>query len=230
MSMNSKLNHYIPLVDFLAQILGKKTEVVLQDFSQGLDHSLIYIKNNLSGRDIGAPATDFVLDVLQSKVYKEKDYLVNYRTKTLGGKELYSSSFFIKDDTGELLGMICVNADKSKMLTLKRLFESALEDVNEELANEQVEHEEPNIVENFYTTAGSMIEAAIEQETHGKDVERFKLSRTEKISVVRSLYQKGFFDFKDAIPQVATAFKMSEVSIYKYIQIIKNEANGFVDN
>ncbi|WP_238597760.1 PAS domain-containing protein, partial [Streptococcus suis] len=79
MSMNSKLNHYIPLVDFLAQILGKKTEVVLQDFSQGLDHSLIYIKNNLSGRDIGAPATDFVLDVLQSKVYKEKDYLVNYR-------------------------------------------------------------------------------------------------------------------------------------------------------
>ncbi|WP_192871465.1 PAS domain-containing protein, partial [Streptococcus suis] len=93
---------------------------VLQDFSQGLDHSLIYIKNNLSGRDIGAPATDFVLDVLQSKVYKEKDYLVNYRTKTLGGKELYSSSFFIKDDAGELLGMICVNADKSKMLTLKR--------------------------------------------------------------------------------------------------------------
>ncbi len=64
--------------------------------------------------------------------------------------------------------MICVNADKSKMLTLKRLFESALEDVNEELANEQVEHEEPNIVENFYTTAGSMIEVRLNKKHMGK--------------------------------------------------------------
>lgn len=223
MSMNSKLSRYIPLIDFLSYILGNRTEVVLQDFSQGLDHSLIYIKNNLSGRNIGAPATDFVLEVLQSKVYKEKDYLVNYRTKTFGGKELYSSSFFIKDEAGDLLGMICINADKSKTLTLKRLFESTLEEFNEELNSEQVKYGDSKIVENFYTTAASMIEAVIEQETHGKDFKRFKLSRSEKIAIVRSLYQKRFFDFKDAIPQVAETFKMSEVSIYKYIQIVKNE-------
>ncbi len=43
----------------------------------------------------------------------------------------------------------------------------------------------------------------------------------QKNSSCTLLVSKGFFDFKDAIPQVATAFKMSEVSIYKYIQIIK---------
>ncbi|MGH2217234.1 PAS domain-containing protein, partial [Enterococcus faecalis] len=76
--MHSQLAFYIPLLDFLTIILGKDTEIVLQDFSNGLDNSVVYIQNNLSGREIGAPATDFVLEVLKSKIYKEKDYLVNY--------------------------------------------------------------------------------------------------------------------------------------------------------
>lgn len=221
--MASHVAKFIPFIDFLATILGRRTEVVLQDFTQGLDHSLVYIKNNLSGRDVGAPATDFVLEVFKSKIYQEKDFMVHYRTKTLAGKELYSSSFFIKDEEGQLVGMICVNSDKSKSVTLKRLFEAALEDLSEELQLDGPEGGGDQIVENFYSTAASMIEAVIAQETQGKDMERYKLSRLEKIGIVRSLYHKGFFDFKDAIPQVAAAFKMSEVSIYKYIQIVKNE-------
>ncbi|MFU2193917.1 helix-turn-helix transcriptional regulator [Streptococcus pluranimalium] len=222
--MSTYFKQFIPFLDFLAVLMGEDTEIVLQDFTEGIDHSVVYIKNNLSGRDIGAPATDFVLDVFKSKIYQEKDYLVNYSTKTLSGKELHSSSYFLKNDQQELIGMICINSDKTKLLTLKRLFESSLEVLNEELqitAEDDVS-EEP-IIENFYSTAEHMIEAAIMEESQGKDLHKYKLTRLEKIAIVRSLYQKGFFDFKDAITKVAEAFHMSEVSIYKYIQIVKQE-------
>lgn len=224
-AMHSTLTSYMPLLDFLAMVLGKDTEIVLQDFTNGLDNSVVYIHNKLSGREIGAPATDFVLDVLKNKVYKEKDFLVNYRTKTQNGKELYSSSFFIKNDAQDLIGMICINSDKSKLLTLKRLFENSLESLNEaiNLEDDQPSSDGQAIVENFYSTADHLIEAAIIQETQGKDLQKYNLTRAEKIAIVRSLYEKGFFDLKDAVSKVAEAFRMSEVSIYKYIQIVKQE-------
>lgn len=221
--MHSQLAFYIPLLDFLIIILGKDTEIVLQDFSNGLDNSVVYIQNNLSGREIGAPATDFVLEVLKSKIYKEKDYLVNYRTKTQNGQELFSSSFFIKNEFQDLIGMICINSDKSKLFTLKHLFEKGLECLNGaiNLEDQQVTEDSKDIVENFFSTADHLIEATIIQETQGKDLQKYNLTRTEKIAIVSSLYDKGFFELKDAVSKVAEAFCMSEVSIYKYIQIVK---------
>lgn len=103
--MNKDLKLYIPLINFLATVLGNDTEVVLQDFTNGFDHSLVYIKNNLSNREIGSPATDFVLDIVRNKIYIENDYLVNYRSRTHSGKNLYSSSYFIKDELNELVGL-----------------------------------------------------------------------------------------------------------------------------
>ncbi|WP_303975061.1 transcriptional regulator, partial [Streptococcus merionis] len=195
--------------------------LVLQDFTNGLDNSVVYIKNNLSGREIGAPATDFVLDVYKSKVYLEKDFLVNYRTKTITGKELYSSSFFVKDK-GQLIGMICINADKSKLITLKHLFESSLGVLNEEL-NIKEQDNGDNVVENFYASADSLIEDTIIKETQGKDLSKSRMTKDEKVAIVRSLYQKGFFDFKDSVSRIAEVFHMSEVSIYKYVQQVKQE-------
>ena len=207
--MNKDLKIYIPLINFLATVLGNDTEVVLQDFTNGFDHSLVYIKNNLSNREIGSPATDFVLDIVRNKIYIENDYLVNYRSRTHSGKNLYSSSYFIKDELNELVGMICINSDKSKMISLKKLFESGISIIDE------------TIVENFNQSVDSLIDDLIFKETNGKDLSQYKLSKSEKISIVQVLDTKGFFEFKDSISKVASIFQMSEVSIYKYLQEVR---------
>ena len=217
--MNKDLKIYIPLINFLATVLGKDTEVVLQDFTNGFDHSLVYIKNNLSNREIGSPATDFVLDIVRNKIYIESDYLVNYRSRTHSGKNLYSSSYFIKDELNELVGMICINSDKSKMISLKKLFESGISIIDENLLgdgdNDKTSADE-TIVENFNHSVDSLIDDLIFKETNGKDLSQYKLSKSEKISIVQVLDTKGFFEFKDSISKVASIFQMSEVSIYKY--------------
>ena len=63
--MNPLLKPYLPLVDFLAVVLGKNTEIVLHDVLD-IDKSIIAIGNNhISGRVVGSPATNLVLKILK---------------------------------------------------------------------------------------------------------------------------------------------------------------------
>lgn len=220
--MNKNLKVYISLIDFLAAILGPDTEVVLQDFTDGFDHSLVYIKNNLSNRKIGSPATDFVLDIVRNKIHIENDYLVNYRSRTHSGKNLYSSSYFIKNEVNDLVGMICINSDQSKMILLKKMFESGISIIDENLHGDKDKIlTDETIVETFNQSVDSLIDDLIFKETNGKDLVHYKLSKSEKISIVQILDSKGFFEFKDSISKVASIFQMSEVSIYKYLQEVR---------
>lgn len=216
------LGRYEVFLDFLVEFLGKDTEVVLQDFQNGFDNSVVYIKNNLSGRKKGAPATNFVMDVFKSKVYLHKDYIVNYRTKSLNGKQLYSSSFFIKEDN-KLIGMICLNTDKSNILKLKNLFEASLKIIDEDIKIEDIEEDNELVQETFFSNSDHLIDAVILEETKGKDISKYTLTKEEKIAIVRSLYQKEFFNLKNSIQKLASVFSMSEVSIYKYIQQVKSK-------
>ena len=166
--MNKKLEEYLPIIKFLVKFLGKDTEVVMHDFTDGLDNSLVFIANNHSGRELGAPATNFVLEVFKSKIYLEKDFLVNYSFKSVNGKELHSSTFFIKEENN-LIGMICLNVDRSKRNMLEKLSMNILEILNEE---DEAGDELDNIKENFYVNSEHLIEETILQETNGKDIEK----------------------------------------------------------
>lgn len=225
-TMHPKIEKYVVIVDFIGAIMGSKTEIVLHDLTKGFEHSVVYIKNNFSGRQIGSPATDFVLDVYKNKTYLEKDFIVNYQTKTLSDKLCYSSSFFIKDEHQNLIGMVCTNTDQSDNLEMKELFETGLSKINQVLNLQFSNDTRQDIVENFYLSPEQMIEKIIFQITDGKYRHGHELKRKQKIEVVRHLYQKGFFDFKESIVKVALDFQMSEISIYKYLQAVKSESEA----
>lgn len=221
--MHPSLQPYKILVDFMSAVLGPHTEIVLHDLTQGFDHSVVHIQNNFSGRTIGSPATDFILDVHHRQLYQTQDYMVNYQTKTLSGRPCRSSSFFIKDERGQLIGMICTNTDQSYALDLQALFEKGLTLINQTLGEKRETFSSNETIEHFYISAENMIEEAILNRHQGNEGTQAKLSKNDKIAIVRELHQKGFFDFKDAVSKVATAFQMSEVSIYKYLQTVKHE-------
>ncbi|KLU59423.1 YheO-like PAS domain protein [Peptococcaceae bacterium CEB3] len=109
MSYKELLNMYIPLVDFIADIIGSHCEVLLHDIVD-VENSVIAIRNGyISGRYIGCPLTDLGLKLLENKAYSRQNAVVNYRSRTADGKKLISSTYYIKDDQGELIGMLCVN-------------------------------------------------------------------------------------------------------------------------
>ena len=224
--MNDKLKLYIPIIDFLSEILGNKAEIVLHDLKKDLTGSIVYIKNSLSGRKIGSPATDFLRQVLDEKIYLTKNYLTNYSSKDLKGKKFKSSSFFIKEEN-ELIGMLCVNIDQSEEFKMcHKLEEFLLEFSKCNSKFNVVKEESESYNEKLYGTKANIIEDALYKVTGCVDTATRKFKKDEKIEVVRRLDERGFFSLKDSIQELAQVFKMSEVSIYKYIQQIKKEKNN----
>ena len=108
------------------------------------------------------------------------------------------------------------------MISLKKLFESGISIIDENLLGDKYKiSADETIVENFNQSVDSLIDDLIFKETNGKDLSQYKLSKSEKISIVQVLDTKGFFEFKDSISKVASIFQMSEVSIYKYLQEVR---------
>ena len=54
---HNKIESYIPVVEFLGEVLGEKYEILLQDFSRPKE-SIIYIANpGISGKKVGDSVT-----------------------------------------------------------------------------------------------------------------------------------------------------------------------------
>lgn len=225
--MNETLKKYLPLLDFFSAVLGSTAEIVLHDITttQGLGASIVYIQNNVSGRKLGAPATDFLMNILSNGIYKEKEFLANYRSKDVNGKEFLSSSYFIKNEQGQLIGMICININQSQILELGVKIEETL-NLFSDLTNyktKMVKEPEPVINENLYKKITNIVDEAVFEVVGKKNVQVKRLSRSQKLDIVRVLYNKSYFDFKNAVVELANVFEMAEVSIYKYVQEVRNE-------
>ena len=63
--MNSKIAELMPFVDFLGAALGSATEVVLHDLTEPGNSVVKIVNGHVSGRNVGAPATDFARAIVR---------------------------------------------------------------------------------------------------------------------------------------------------------------------
>ncbi|ABB15973.1 helix-turn-helix transcriptional regulator [Carboxydothermus hydrogenoformans] len=214
------LERFIPLVDFIAAIVGPHCEVVLHDVTN-VESSIIAIRNgHISGRKVGGPLTDLGLKFLKEKLYQTQDAMVNYPARTKDGKPLRSSTFFIKDDNGELVGMLCVNVDLSTALQARKFIDDFIMNIDTDkqaqkinLRSEFLEVTNPSLED----LMSSLIEETIKQ----FNVPPERLSQEEKIEIVQKLNDKGFFLLKGAVTELAKYLKTSESTIYRYLNNYK---------
>ena len=118
--MNETVRRFLPMVDFLEQILGKNSEIVLHDFSDP-DHAIVDIRNGIvSGRKIGGPATDLALKIMHDPKYRDLPFITGYEGRGAGGKTLESATYFIREDD-KIVGMLCVNTDLSAVRNINAM-------------------------------------------------------------------------------------------------------------
>lgn len=224
-NIDKELQKYIPVIDFFSNILGDSSEIVLHDIkSQELYASIVYIRNGLTGRGVGSPATDFLLNILKSESYRENDYKMSYRSRSFNGHEFISSSFFIKDDKNEIIGMICVNTDQTRVNQVGKKMEDALECFSNFTSYiPKCKANETEFDETLIGSVGNMIDQAIFSVTGDHSFEPKHVSRKQKLLIVRYLNEREYFAYKNAVLDLAQVFQMSEVSIYKYLQTVKSD-------
>ena len=211
----SKLEKYIPLAEFLSQCYGENVEVVLHDISD-LDHSAIAIYNNhVSGRKIGAPMTYYGLQIIREKLYLDKNYSVDTRNVLSNGTVLRSSTYFIKDDEGKLIGTICINVDVSKYVEIGNIFEKMVFGSSGNKTNDAPDIA-TSLKETFPTTVDDLIDSTV-MEVIGEDGNTASLTPERKIEIVSRLNERGIFMFKGSIKKVSVALGVSEPTVYRYL-------------
>ena len=211
--INAYLKKYIPLVDFLAEVFGNDAEVVLQDVSD-FNNSVISIRNNhISGRKLGAPATNLVLKVMNGN-FTDKNYVTNYRGVSATGKVVRSSTYFIKDDKEIVVGMLCINIDIDKYVQLKNHLDSILK-LPEEIFEKTTER--------FSVSAEGLASDSIETILEESGISPDRMSQAEKIDVVNKLDKNGVFLVKGSICKVASILNVSNATIYRYLSKIRRE-------
>lgn len=208
------INAYIPLVAYLGSVLGNTVEVVLHN-CESPNKSVIAIENgHLSGRKVGSPITDFALSFIINDQYKEHSFISNYYAKA-NGKVFSSSTFFIKNSSGNLIGMLCINKDLSAARNCLSTLNSFIESLNMG-SGLNVNNTEP-IQENLDMPIDSLASSIVQKTINSYPIAPERLTRDEKRKIVQELDEQGISKIKGGVSEIARLLEISESTVYRYI-------------
>ena len=197
----------------LVETFGRNCEVAIHDFAS-LPYSLVHVEGEVTRRKRGAPITDLALKALQREGDQVED-ICNYKTTTKQGRVLKSSTAFIRDDGGRVIGAFCVNYDVTDFLNSVAL----IEDFAKTVGNHEGLHE------TFASSLNETIESIVDQVVHKAGKQPGTMSKAEKVQMVEVLEMYGVFSLKGAVEYVATVLGVSRYTVYNYLNEVRAEKN-----
>ncbi len=213
------LQKYVPMVPFIANIIGSQCEVVLHDVTEP-GNSIIAIRNGyISGRSVGGPLTDLGLKLMSTKTAITGDSLINYASRTCRGEALVSSTYYIRDEAGELIGMLCVN-----ILNDIHTFRSCVPErvkSGEFQAAPATMALGSSVDESLYTSADQVISQAVKGLLDKNGITAERLTFDEKKELISQLQSNGIFQIKGAVNQVADELDIAVSTVYRYLSCNK---------
>lgn len=221
--MEKILEQYIPMAEMIAKTFGDTCEVVLHDLSTP-QSSVVYAANgHVTGRKVGQSFDHLIRQVILNQNFSN-DYAANYYFQTEDGRTIKSSTVLIRNFGGKVAGALCINVDTTVLAAAASLLSGLLPgmesggtgNVRVEKSQDYVDPDS-EMPEHIMEIADELIEKIIGDQI----VENMK--RDEKIALIRFMDQKGLFLIKGTIEKVAKRMGISKVTVYSYLDEIKEE-------
>ncbi|MBS6646889.1 transcriptional regulator [Clostridium sp. MCC353] len=211
-SINDELPLFRLILDLIANQFGDKCEVVLHDLTKDYSSTIVDIRNgHLTGRSINGCGSNMGLEVLRGTVTENARY--NYITTVSNGHMLRSSSIYIKDDDGKIIGSICINYDISETLQFENFLRqfNHFEPVQEEDEDQEVfSHDVTSLLQHLLQKAQSKI---------GK--EPSEMDKEERRAFIRYLDKKGAFLITKSSEQVCELLGISKFTFYNDLELVR---------
>ncbi|MCE5201094.1 MAG: helix-turn-helix transcriptional regulator [Synergistaceae bacterium] len=202
------------MVDFMKRLakgiaaqFGNDCEILIHDLtSEDKNSTIIAIENgHVTHRELGGGPSRIVLETLNAKNEKLEDQLC-YLTKTSDERLIKSSSIYIRDEKGDIVGIFCINYD----LTNLSMAENAIKSL---LYTEPHTSEPEKIPQNVNDLLDELIKGAIKHV--GKPVPMMK--KADKIKAIQYLKKNGAFQILKSGDRVCKLFRISKFTLYNYI-------------
>jgi len=206
------LKSYEAVVDGLAMLIGSHCEIVLHSL-QDLKCSAIRIANGEhTGRKIGSPITDLALRMLHDMTGADSSVSKCYFTRAKSGVLMKSVTIAIRNREQRVIGLLCIN------MNLDVPFSQIMSTF---MPPETQDQEVPSSV-NFASSVEDLVMQTLEFTIEEVNVDRAVSNNAKNRQIVLNLYEKGIFDIKDAINQVADRLNISKHTVYLYIRQFKS--------
>ena len=193
-------------------MLGDRYEVILHDLSH-VESSIVGIEGSITHRKIGGPATNYLIQLLREYGDEAKDS-INYKNVMPYGRVLRSSTIFIRDNDGKIIGSLCINQDLTDFMVANRLLERLVEFKNEE-------HEVPK--EMFAQDISEVMESMVGSELALVNKPVAYMQKEDKLALVDDLEHKGIFDVKGSVEYVAECLGVTNFTVYNYLKEIRTK-------
>lgn len=205
------LSHLQQISDAIVSMFGKSCETCIHDLND-LQKSLVYINGSVTGRRVGAPATDLLVRILE-KGDGRPDDMHNYKTVSGDGRILKSSTTFVCDSTNQPIFAFCINFDTTDYF-------NAVQAMAAFTIGEAAGAGPADPAETFAHSPAETIEALFQQAVLEIGKQPATMSTEEKTDLVAILERSGALQFKGAIEQIALLTGVSKYTIYNYLKKI----------
>ena len=209
---SEELSFWRDLLSMLEAQYGSNCEIVLHDLTKDYNHTIVDIRNgHITGRKIGDCGNNLGLEVLSGNAKNGNRY--NYVTRTDTGKILRSSTQFLRDDDGKIIGSLCINMDITESLA----FEKFLHNYNG-TGDPAVE------VREFFTTdVKSLLECLIQEAQLPIDKTPEHMDRADKLKFLEYLDSKGAFLITKSSERVCEYLGISRYTLYNYLDLLRSK-------
>lgn len=209
------LESFIPIAKSTAKMFGPNCEVVIHDLTNPQASVIFTVNNHVTGREIGQSFDHLVKTVLRSEDFKE-DYLAGYTFVTEDKRTIRSSTSLIRDSKKKVIGAFCINFDVEALNQMQQFMNTFLSTQVEVQENETKSDDD---IENVEGIVDQLIQQIIQNSVHPV------MKRHEKIELIRFMDEKGIFLMKGSVEKVASLLGISKVTVYSYLDEIKNKSS-----
>ena len=193
------LQQVMQIAAALGETLAPFTEVVVHDL-RSPRHAILAIHNNLSGREVGHPATELGLARIADEDYPQ--VLANYANELPDGRRAKSTSVGIKDSTGHYFAALCLNID----VTLFRSMSSMLEQFSSAKGEGASESLDP--------ANADAIRQRIDQFAVRLATTPRALRAGQRRNLIQQLREEGFMELRRSVGTVAQHLGVSRATVY----------------
>lgn len=204
------LKSYEAVVDGLAMLIGSHCEIVLHSL-EDLKCSAVRIANGEhTGRQIGSPITDLALRMLHDMNGADSNVSKAYFTRAKSGMLMKSVTIAIRNGNHRVIGLLCINMNLD--VPFSQIMTTFMPPETQEVASSV----------NFASSVEDLVMQTLEFTIEEVSGDRNVSNNAKNRQIVLNLYEKGIFDIKDAINQVADRLNISKHTVYLYIRQFKS--------
>lgn len=192
----------------IASLFGPNCEVTIHDLEKGYENTIIFIENGqVTGRRIGDGASEKVLQVLKDNNTPPQDEY-SYMARTNSGRIIKSSTIFIKDENGKVIGLFGINYDITDLTIAERAIAQVLS-----VAKPPTDGKIDTITSNVTDLLDQLI---TEADTFvGKPVAM--MTKEDKTKAIQFLNDRGAFLIKKSGDKVTRHYDISKYTLYNYM-------------